>query len=708
MPKVKVGNQLLDARPDRLDLRDLEYRAPLRSLPHEYPDPALLTRYFPRYAADKMVLDQGQEGACTGFGLAAVINYLRWIRIAQAAASTGARSTKKAGTAPAKVSPRMLYHLARFYDEWPGEDYEGSSCRGAMKGWHRHGVCEEPLWPYRDRKGKMIFVEPAKGWDQNATLCPLGVYYRIDKRSVVDMQAAIYEVGAIYVSGNVHGGWFPEKWRLKNGIACIETPKKGARTGGHSFCLVGYNRHGFVVQNSWGPSWGTHGFAILPFEDWVQNGMDAWATVLGAPIERAKAPHYHVSAALATQASSPATLGATPGGKPLPTVSAEVMPWSQDEAYRHTVVLGNNGALINRNVHRETLAAFDHIAFEEPRKSLGGTRKQIAIYAHGGLNSEEESIKRIQVLAPYFEANGIYPLFLTWKTGVLESLKGIIGDGKDGIEPQGAWKDIWDSVKSAADEARDRAVEAAAEQFAVKAIWTQMKQNAEAAATRTQPVSVAGARPQQAPPTLVLMAKALARLRASVPGAEIHLVGHSAGSILFGHLLNAFAAEPVPVPVASCTLYAPACSVQFAVDHYQRSVEQGVLRKAALHVDLLSDERENEDTVGPYGKSLLYLVSRALETHHKTPILGMQHAWLSTKHSAWSDDPGVRRSLNEWQKFWGAARGPAVLSDAQISNGVEQTASSHGSFDNDIDVVTRTIERISGKAIKHRVERLVY
>ena len=31
----------------------------------------------------------------------------------------------------------MLYEMARRYDEWPGENYEGSSARGAMKGWVR-------------------------------------------------------------------------------------------------------------------------------------------------------------------------------------------------------------------------------------------------------------------------------------------------------------------------------------------------------------------------------------------------------------------------------------------------------------------------------------------------------------------------------------------------------------------------------------------
>ena len=41
----------------------------------------------------------------------------------------------------------MLYELARKYDEWPGEGYEGSSARGAMKGWVRHGVASRLRWP---------------------------------------------------------------------------------------------------------------------------------------------------------------------------------------------------------------------------------------------------------------------------------------------------------------------------------------------------------------------------------------------------------------------------------------------------------------------------------------------------------------------------------------------------------------------------------
>jgi len=698
MPKVKFKDRLLDARPDRLDLRDLPYRPPLRNLPHEYPDAALLKRLFPRYAADKMVLDQGKEGACTGFGLAAVVNYLRWSRTRFA--KDGARKAPQP-----KVSPRMLYHLARFYDEWPGEDYDGSSCRGALKGWHRHGVCEDRLWPYRKKTGEVVFIEPTDGWDTNATQCPIGVYYRIDKSSVVDMQAAICEVGAIYCSGNVHNGWFASPFPKRGGIACIEAPAGTENSGGHAFALVGYNRFGFVVQNSWGPGWGTKGFAILPYDDWVARGTDAWAVVLGAPIEHAESPHYHETQTLSARAAAGSGAIAL-SGPPVPAVSAAVMPWDRDNAYRHAVVMGNNGSLINRSIARQALSAFEHVVVEAPVEWCGTGPARLLLYAHGGLNAEEESVKRIQVMAPYFQANGVYPLFLTWRTGVLESLTGIFEDIQQGVEPSGAFRDVWRVVKDTVGEARDRAVEVACQTTGVKAIWSQMKQNARAAHATRQPIAGADGKVAQKDPTLVLLADALERLKGQLPRLEVHLVGHSAGSILFGHLFDALRERSVTVD--SCTLYAPACTVQFALDHYEPAISNGVLRKQDFHVELLSDERELGDTVGPYGKSLLYLVSRALEDQHKTPILGMANAWDPAKRNTWSDDPVIQRGLKTWHTFWGSVRAPREVTESQVSNGVARVASSHGGFDNDVEVIARTIERIAGRPLKHKVEQLVY
>jgi hypothetical protein len=64
-----------------------------------------------------MVLDQGHEVACTGFGLAATINSLLWRRKLLHPDGKGNLTIKSSEPPPEKVSTRMLYHLARFYDE---------------------------------------------------------------------------------------------------------------------------------------------------------------------------------------------------------------------------------------------------------------------------------------------------------------------------------------------------------------------------------------------------------------------------------------------------------------------------------------------------------------------------------------------------------------------------------------------------------------
>ena len=183
----------LDARPDRLDFRDRAYMPRVCNLPPQFPEFSHFKRMISAYVKADLILNQGSEGACTGFGLAAVVNHLMWHKNQDSQ----------------QVSPRMLYHLAQFYDEWAGEDYVGSSCRGALKGWHKHGVCSRALWPYTVRKNNSVpvFERPKKNWAEEALTRPLGTYYRINKASVTDMQAAILDVGAIYVSGKVHEGW---------------------------------------------------------------------------------------------------------------------------------------------------------------------------------------------------------------------------------------------------------------------------------------------------------------------------------------------------------------------------------------------------------------------------------------------------------------------------------------------------------------------
>jgi hypothetical protein len=684
MPTVKFKGKIFDARPDRIDLRDREYQPRLRSLPPQFPDVASIQKHAKNYANANLILDQGEEGACTGFGLAAVINYLRW-----------RQALEQETPIPLKVSERMLYHLAKHYDEWPGEDYEGSSCRGAMKGWHRHGVCLEATWPYRNANGDVAFTAPKSGWDDEAANCPLGAYYRVNKDSITEMQAALYEVGALLVSADVHSGWFPkaDKWPMIDKMAYIELPKTIRDQGGHAFALVGYTELGFIVQNSWGPSWGTNGFAILTYPDWIKHGMDAWVAVLGAPMVGGQSRRYQTPKSLVASTNEPAQAFGLFKSKGLGSTRThqEVEPWDLDTAYDHSILLGNNGTVLNRSLIRESaLDSLQDIVLANPRSWLEKGNKKIVVYAHGGLNSEEASMDRIRILAPYLKANGLYPIFFSWRTGFLESLVNITGDALRGVEPQGAWKDIWDSVKHAAKEAKDRAIEAACQSLLVKAVWSEMKQNARAAAKLQTP-------------TLGLVADSLLSLKSQYPKMEIHFMGHSAGSILLGYFLDIFVERQMRVD--SCTLYAPACTVRFALNHYKPAIEaRGVLRKSDLTIEILDDEAEQGDSVGPYGKSLLYLVSRALEDYHKTPLWGMANAWDPKANDTWHTN--LRDTAIEWQKFWGRGNKPKLHSGTHVSDGAQKIPLAHGSFDNDVESMTRTLKRILGKNLKFPIENL--
>ena len=731
-PPPAVPVPKLDARPDRLDLRDLVYRSPLRSLPPRWPMDADLKRLLPAYVKAGRILNQGNEGACTGFGLACVTNYLYWLRHLAAPRSR---------SLPPLVSPRMFYELAKLYDEWPGQDYEGSSCRGALKGWHKHGICSADLWPYPlDRGGNGVFERPQPGWDEDATKRALGVYYRVDKRSVVDMQAAIYEIGAVYVSADVHDGWTLDATPMPaNHDKLPRIERQAQKTGGHAFALVGYNEHGFVVQNSWGTDWGASGFAILSYEDWVTNGTDAWAVALGVPQDLSDIKGRQATATKGAKGAKTASAARAASGfrvmagRGLTDVGATLRvddnprddPWPfnhvfthkpyqplrTDEAYTHTLVSGNNGQLMATDFTRarhDRVGLAREIVVERPAawfKGAKGKTVKLAIYAHGGLNNELSSVQRIRVLAPYFLANDIYPLFLTWKTGPGETLMDMVEDLAhrviDGDRSEG-WLD---NLREAAGEAKDRAIEAVGRQFA-RGIWSEMRENAAGGATADH--------------VLDLTARMLRELRDGLAKSgktlELHLVGHSAGSILLGHLLDRLGGADV-VRVSSCELYAAACSSGFAVQHYGAAQDAGVLSLKNLRLHVLTDANERSDGLPDarrdiYGKSLLYLVSRALDDVRKQPLLGMERA-LVKPDPAWIDDQWAgppNADVAAWLKLWpgGDLLQRVTSPKVRITQAGDQIDASHGSFDNNIDVLTGTLERIRGGALVAPMEWLDY
>ncbi len=238
---------MLNVVNDVPDFRDRMYQPGLAQLKSTIePDSGILT-----------IFNQGSEGSCTGHGLAAVINLLL-----------------KRKNDDTLVSRRMLYEMAKKHDKWPGEAYQGSSCRGAIRGWHHMGVCNENMWGYKaNSSDTLLTVDRAK----NARNITIGAYYRLN-HDIVDFHCALNEVGALYVSANVHYGWFAN---LEG--PDFEIPVNSQMAGGHAFAIVGYNDKGFWVQNSWGDTWGNNGIALWTYEDWQANIKDAWVVRLAVP-----------------------------------------------------------------------------------------------------------------------------------------------------------------------------------------------------------------------------------------------------------------------------------------------------------------------------------------------------------------------------------------------------------------------------------------
>lgn len=623
--------QRLDAYPDRIDIRDWYYRPRLQALP----DQVVNCDRVPE------ILDQGQEGACTGFALAASINYL-----------LHQRGSKL------RVSPRMLYELARRYDDWPGEDYEGSSARGAMKAWVRHGVCSRTSWP--DSKTGPYHLEESIA--QESLRAPGGAYYRVKHREVRDMHAALNEVGILYVTLMVHSGWgkpgpeivtvkYVDDGGKKRRLDLPVIARKGRADGGHAVAIVGYTEQGFIIQNSWGDSWGNRGFALLPYEDYMLHATDVWVSQLGVP----------VTTDLWLKGAADTTKGMQRAARVIPL--NEVRPYVVD--------VQNNGELSDRGSYWTTEQDLQRLFSETIPQAVAGWQKpRIMLYLHGGLNSEEASARRIIGLRDVFLANQIYPLHIMWETDFLESIKNCIKDKfTDADELAGG------RFLDGLTEAKDKVLELTVAWFGTK-MWSEMKENARLASNH---------RSGKGAMQLIFNRVSEAKQKLAPKDAkkwELHVVGHSAGSIFAAHALTHL--NKLGVTFKTLQFLAPA----IRVDEFKSLVLPEVLAGNCPHPSLylLSDVGERDDDVGPYGKSLLYLVSNAFEGRRETPLLGMERF--------------IREDAELAKLFSKQVDGMPSLIVAGASNqpGSVSRSESHGGFDNDPDTLNSVMQRILGKA----------
>ncbi|MBA3889715.1 MAG: hypothetical protein H0X64_04225, partial [Gemmatimonadaceae bacterium] len=238
----------------------------------------------------------------------------------------------------------------------------------------------------------------------------------------------------------------------------------------------------------------------------------------------------------------------------------------------------------------------------------------------------------------------------------------------------------------------DDALEPLARSLSGKAVWSEMKENARRAAlsaeerkrfTDPSAATVDGASH--------LAAHAIAALCARDQDVAVHIAAHSAGSIFMapfiGTLRSAFAEAGVARgPIATCSLWAPACTVSTFEEDYRPFLDTGAIDELALYT--LTDEVEQDDHCARiYNKSLLYLVSNAFESKPRIPLFREGEPIL-----------GMARHAGRSDAFTGASPKVAWIqapNNAPAGDPFASHAKSHGAFDDDEATVAGTLRRVT-------------
>jgi hypothetical protein len=343
----------------------------------------------------------------------------------------------------------------------------------------------------------------------------------------------------------------------------------------------------------------------------------------------------------------------------------DLTPEDRDLLRRHVINL-RMGALSSggefQTSRDDVLALFaEHMpAFLEARKREGHPLR-LVFFAHGGLNEELESLKNARNRIPSYLENKCYPIFFVWETGVKETLVDVIRE----IIGLGPGRGIFGAITDFTDPALEVAFRNGG-----FAMWANMKRSAELAFL-----------PRQGGTFFVEQLVEFWKQHSS--DMEIHAIGHSAGTIFHAQFLSMLCQQPSnpPLEVRSVHYLAPAITVDLFKELMMPLVGN---RVKTLTEFTMRRDFEVADAVGPYRKSLLYLVSRSFEDAAEMPILGLEES--------------IRRDP-DLVRFFGllgnkAGRGEILFSTQEEGASHSTIAKKHGDFDNDRFTMSGVIRRI--------------
>lgn len=197
--------------------------------------------YDPR---DKMlpVRDQGAQGSC----------------VAESCACAKETQEFKNIGFDDYFSPQFIYNNR------VNQEGEGMYPRDSMNILYKKGIVAEDDYPYKKiEKPENIsadILEKAKNHKIKG-------YAYINTINV--LKAAIYRNSACLITFPVYSQR-PKFWKQN---------KTGeVQQGAHAVSVVGWNKEGFIIRNSWGSSFGDKGYVIYPYVEWGSHG-ELWTLI---------------------------------------------------------------------------------------------------------------------------------------------------------------------------------------------------------------------------------------------------------------------------------------------------------------------------------------------------------------------------------------------------------------------------------------------
>jgi len=345
-------------------------------------------------------------------------------------------------------------------------------------------------------------------------------------------------------------------------------------------------------------------------------------------------------------------------------------------ALRPHVVSMRQGQWDTGGIFNSTPGDVDALFFEHAKAVIEGLDKgktlKFVVYAHGGLVSEAHGLRQAQVHIDWWklsEKEGIYPIYFVWKTGLCETIAQLLGLASKGTRDMAA-------ARAAI---TDPILAAIARRLGGESIWSGMKRDAE------QAVLDGG--------VAYYVATQMKNFCKQYDGrVELHAVGHSAGSIFHSHYIPLSTTLGNP-EFTTTSFMAPAVRSDTFLDLLCMDGESGKRRVLKPEVGDLAiftmkkDFERNDNCIGIYRQSLLYLVYHAFEPVQETPILGLEESLRA--------EPTLVSLLGLGGKQ--ASHAEVIWSPSRVDTGRSATqAIHHGDFSSDAPSLNSILRRVLG------------